>query len=276
MIPYELIVPSASRPHLLEPVLQSLFQHVDQRPERVWIHNDAAFPGREQAIHEVVARSVPAEIPWHVHYESPPIYHGPTLAWLLRQATTEYVLYSQDDHIVCRPVPITRCLAVMAAHQLHHVRFNKRATMAVKGSGTQQWAKQEQQFQMSAHLETLTVADHWYFQTSLWRRERIKKVTDWWMENFSGSFREHAEIKINHAMNGRDPHFTPAALLDMPGPRENPMDPDVRARIQRTYIWGPIGEDRYVLHIGDAPKDWALPHARSQNPEGIRAQFPER
>jgi len=40
------------------------------------------------------------------------------------------------------------------------------------------------------------------------------------------------------------------------------LDPNVRATIQRTFIWGPIGEDRFIRHIGTDPKDQAGDHAR--------------
>ena len=32
-----------------------------------------------------------------------------------------------------RPVPVARCLEIMHEHKLHHVRFNKRKTMRIKG-----------------------------------------------------------------------------------------------------------------------------------------------
>ena len=47
----------------------------------------------------------------------------------------------------------------------------------------------------------------------------------------------------------------------MPYPQDA-LDPNVRATIQRTFIWGPIGEDRYIRHIGTDPKDWSDTHPR--------------
>ena len=54
MIPYELIIPSASRPHLLGRVLESLVQHLDQPPARLLVHDDAVFPGKAAEVEAAV------------------------------------------------------------------------------------------------------------------------------------------------------------------------------------------------------------------------------
>lgn len=277
VIPYDLIVPSASRPHLLERVLHSLLEHVDQKPRMLIVHDDAAFPGRQHLVYEVVMQAARTHaVPVIVEAHDPPLNHGPSVHWLLQHVETPYVLYSQDDHIVVRDLPITRCLDVMQQHDLHHVRFNKRATMDYKG----EFKKIEVSYRRTRPLWgthtawedlTLCVSDHWYFQTSLWRVARIKPVVDWWMQHHGASFHEHCEVKVNRTFNGQIAEFgEPWPLPNALGHRtidpttgvrraiDNPMDPLVRQTYQRTFIWGKIGEERYIEHIGGDPADWAL------------------
>lgn len=280
MIAYELIVPSASRPHLLERALDSLLTQVDQLPNRILVHDDAAFPGRQGPVTEVLAEAGRVHgVPVVWQLQDPASGHGAALGWLLSHATTEYVLYTQDDLLAVRPLPIGRALAVMARHGLHQIRFNKRATMGWKGG----WPKKEYAFasrehdpgctgaivgtpELGAHslgtcgcgaAEICTVADHWYFQTGLWRRERSQKAVEWWIAHTGEWFREHTEVKVNRLMNGEVGEFNAAPAFDLPAPGRA-MDPDERARVQRTFIWGEIGLDRFIDNLGGDPADWAL------------------
>jgi hypothetical protein len=300
VIPYELIVPSASRPHLLEPALDSLLERVDQLPTGILVHDDAAFPGRQGEVGEILRRVQRAHrINVAAIFRDPPVSHGAALGWLLSHTRTPIVLYTQDDLRVVRRLPIARALEVMTTHGLHQVRFNKRATMGWKG----EWPKREYWFPgepishkpicawalpgevsvevphplgFGAHMAggcgcfggaVLTTADHWYFQTGLWRVAPVKTVVDWWLSTTGESFKEHAEAKINQTMNGQVEDFNRDRLrglvtLDLPPASAAAMDPAVRARVQRTFIWGPIGEDRYVENLGAAPEDWALRRPR--------------
>lgn len=258
MIPYSLIIPSASRPHLLKQVLESLFVHVDQLPVRVAIHNDEVFRNKRAAIEDCL-QVIPEQIPIFYANHERPIGHGASLHWLLEAVQTPYVLYSQDDHVVERKLPIQACLQVMDTYHLHHVRFNKRATMdhKEKPDGTR-WYKKELEFDE----HTLTVSDHWYFQTALNRRKPLWDVVNWFMNHpFEWKwFHERCEDKINRAFDGFHEDF-PQALNNFVDPKEAHL-PDVRARLIRTFIWGKIGEERYIRHIGADPKDHALVHPR--------------
>lgn len=260
MIDFELIIPSASRPHLLAQTLPSILDNVDQWPKRIIVHNDEVFPDRLNDIQEVLS-SCNRGIPVVFKNDNDTLGHGPSLTWMLEQAQTEYVLYSQDDLKVIRPLPIKDCLEVMHQHALHHVRFNKRATMHGKGIGEARWHKKEFKFEVSEEtasghslslLHTLTISDHWYFQTALNRVAPLLGVCKWFMGN-SNAFREHCEMKINKAFNGQMDYDGPGVFRG-----ENPMDVDQRAVQQRTFIWGPIGNDKYIDNLGDNPDDWAL------------------
>lgn len=264
MIPYSLIIPSAARPHLLESVLGTLLARVDQWPQRVLIHNDERFPGRRGRIEQVIARMVPMELqPVWLEHDNPPIKHGPALHHLLSAVQTEYVLYSQDDHQVVRPLPIRPALALLDRYHLNQIRFNKRDTMDKKGREGEEFYKVESTFVLpTIEPQILCAADHWYFQTGVWRVAAIKPIVDWWAGEGGqyGEFGEHMEVKINQVMNGqwwgKHPPFPPEVPILRNEGSWN--DPAVRARVHKTFIWGPVGERAFVEHIGHRPEDWAL------------------
>jgi hypothetical protein len=261
VIPYEVIIPSASRPHLLARVLQSFFVHVDQPPVRVLLHDDACFPGKAAAVGDALHDHVPLAIDVAWAHDDPPIKHGFALHWLLSRVTTPYVLYMQDDHEVVRDLPVRWALNVLDTHRLNQIRFNKRDTLDKKGRDGEEFFKVEQAFGDA----TLCAADHWYFQCGVWRVSAIKPIVDWWATEGAahGAFGEHCEVKINQVMNGQWNHITPKLGPDVPwiDLPELWNKPEIRARVHKTFIWGRIGEPRFVEHIGHLPEDWALERA---------------
>lgn len=267
MIPYTLIVTSASRPHCLKPTLRSLVRFLDQPPAAVLIHDDAVVAGRWQettrAVEEAFAVLAPA-IPVTAHLADPPRRLGPAVAWLLDQVHTEYVLYSQDDHVAVRPMPVAATLDVMQVCRLHHVRFNKRATLAVKDTWAGPWEKVERRFCIypdaiedglaaSTHDVIMTVSDHWYFQLSIWRVAEMQRAISFWRETPDRWARFAA----------RDPEEAVNHYFDHVAYGGDPLDPRTRTACQRTFIWGPIGTDRFIRHIGGSPADWRGDHVRS-------------
>lgn len=252
-IEYDLVVPSASRPHLLGPTLESLLANLDQLPRKVYVHDDAAFPDRQSKVIEVVQEACAAVgVAHELKLTNPPVYHGAALHWLLGKAQGEFVLYQQDDFLTLRPVPVRRCLALMRKHALHHVRFNKRETMEMKGSF--------RKLPIAFDGQILSVSDHWYFQLNLGRRARLKTVVDWWMAYDAQAFREHMEPKMNHIFNRRIPQFNrdfKGTDFGLPPTEVQCMDPEIRREFQRTFIWGPPGTPAYIKHIGHLPEDWA-------------------
>lgn len=277
---YDLIMPSASRPHLLEPTLRSLLANVDLKPRRVLIHDDAAFPDRQGQVQQVAAAVCDAAgVELVLKLTDPPVFHGAALHWLLAQAEGEFVLYSQDDFLTLRPVPVTACWQVMHDHGLHHVRFNKRETMEWK----QTFFKLPVHFPtvrlpgidgsphpLGDYVTTLSVSDHWYFQLHLGRRERLKTVIDWWQARDAQAFREHMEAKVNHAFNRRVPQFNREFkdTFGLPPTEVQCMDPVIRRDHQKTFIWGPPGEPAFIKHIGHLAEDWA--EIRPRGGVGIR------
>lgn len=269
MFPYELIVTSASRPHLLGPTLESLLTKVSHLPERILIHDDAAFePGTLEAEHRwleikaiVLALSRHLDCQIVLHHADPPRKLGLALTWLIRNVRTTYILYSQDDFVTVRKLPLEETLQIMDLHGLHQVRFNKRATMGQKDTWQGVWKKEERTFLHGGGSKVLTIADHWYFQTGLWRVIPIRQTLDWLTATplrtqifASGS----PEVAINKVMDG---FLGPIPGLNIPYP-EDALEAGVRAQIQKTFIYGPIGEDRYIRHIGSRPVDWSGEHGR--------------
>src|SRR3972149_3994168 len=104
MIPYELIITSASRPHLLGPTLTSLLAHVDQAPALVWIHDDVPpdYSGGSgpSAVRDVVNAAVGANsVRCGIAQTAPPVGLGGALYWLLDRGKGGYVLYSPEDFV---------------------------------------------------------------------------------------------------------------------------------------------------------------------------------
>lgn len=246
---YELIIPSASRPHLLRPTLESLAKHVDEQPVRIWAHDDAVFPGRQGEVADVLsAVGTRWGVPVNWKFDDPPIRHGPALAWLLDQVESEYVLYSQDDFVAVRPLPIRAALALMTGHQrVNQVRFNKRATREYKDTWRGRWYKQE----VILDGQALTVSDHWYFQTGLWRVSTICSIVR--ALRSTPEFRRSCEEAVNV-------HFD----QELVHRKLDPLDPATRARELGTYIWGKIGDDKFIHHIGGDSADWAGDHPREE------------
>ena len=262
MIPYALIMTSASRPHLLKPTLESLFAHLDQMPLRVLVHDDVLDREKNRGIQEALlglTKGVYHGYQLALHHADPPRRLGLAINWLLANigSETEYVLYSQDDFVTVRDIPLRRALQVMHDHNLHHIRFNKRATMAFKETWAGRWVKEERTFLMGAPTlkipEVLTISDHWYFQLGLWRVSEMRKALSFWTANPERTRRlalDEPEGMINHYFD----HIAYGGDY---------TDQANRAQCQKTFIWGPIGEDRYIRHIGGDREDWAGTHPRS-------------
>ena len=88
--PYEIIIPSASRPPLCQACLISFLARVDAPPRRILVHDDAAFPGKGEQVRDIVAAVAGSKgIPYVFERHDPPLSHGPSLAWLLGRVETD-------------------------------------------------------------------------------------------------------------------------------------------------------------------------------------------
>lgn len=249
-----MIITSASRPHLLGPTLQTLWECLEQKPIRILIHNDEVFADRTHAMLDLIER-FGQRVTIRYTNSSPPRRLGPALHWLLGEVSTDFVLYTQDDHVALRPLPVERALGIMHRYGLNQIRFNKRDTMDRKGD----FVKVESSYEDGgATPVTLCTADHWYFQTGLWRASTIRDVVSWWVNAGPGVFAEHSEAKINDALNGGMEQYGYPGLAS----RALWNDPTHRAGTVKTFIWGPVGEPAYIKHIGTSEHDWALVRRR--------------
>lgn len=240
---YDLIITSVhDRGDLLARTLQSMLPQLDIPPARILIHEDVRpshpfVAGRTEALLAPVKRDHPVQI--DLMRCNPGGGLGRALLKLLEAAATEFVLYSQEDFDTLRPLPIGDALDVMARHELHHVRFNKRKTMRVKGEDrppAERWTKQE----VTLDGRTLCVSDNWYFQTSLWRRSIALDGFRYIVDRAGQRSISHAEIQFQrwfHAGIGQGAGTTDGAQ-------------EARRAHCRTFIWGGIGEPAFIRHTG--------------------------
>lgn len=241
---YEIIVTSVhDRRDLLARTLRSLLLKLDAPPVRVLVHEDIRadrpfVAGETEAL--VLAIEREHGVPVQLLRTNPAGGLARALRKLLDEARTEFILYTQEDFDTVRSIPASACVDLMAKHELHHVRFNKRKTMRIKGEHRdprEWWTKQTHYFDE----HPLTLSDNWYFQTSVWRRsialDGFRAVVE---RVRPGEHVQHAEIQFQrwfHRAVGQN-----AGTVD--GHQE------ARRLYCRTWIWGKIGEPAFIAHTG--------------------------
>lgn len=242
---YEIIVTSVhDRADLLDRTLRSMLPRLDMMPTRLIVHEDARADrpvdaGRTEALCSMIKADF--GVPVDLLLTRPGTGMGMALKRLLAAAHTEFVLYTQEDFDFLRPIPVAECLAIMARHELHHVRFNKRKTMKTKGADRpphEQFHKVEVQYEGLNGPQTFCISDHWYFQASLWRRSIAKEGFDTLAATApAGGTIPFPEMAFNRWYNtrGGDVHM---------------KDPKMRQERLRTFIWGGIGEPAFIKHTG--------------------------
>jgi len=253
VIPYDVIVTSVhDRRDLLERTLRSLIAQVDQRPARILINEDArsGHPVEEGASERLAAQlQADFGVPIELITRRPGMGLALAILRLLEAASTEFVFYTQEDFDFVREVPVARCLKIMQQHSLTHVRFNKRDTLPVKGAHRPReawWTKEE----VVLDGQTFCVSDHVYFQANLTRRsvllEGFKELFSWHPD---GAVR--CEARFNEWFNRK--YGDGAGSVD--GCQAKRRD------LLRTFIWGGVGEPRFVLHTGAERRSqgWADP-----------------
>lgn len=243
---YEVIVSSVhDRGDLLERTLRSMLLMLDQRPERVIVHEDvrASQPfvaGRTERI--LVDLEEEFSQPMELLRTSPGGGLARGLVRLLEEARTEFVFYTQEDFDFVRDVPVARCLEIMGANALNQVRFNKRKTMRIKGEDRrpeEQWRKVE----IDIGGQTFCISDRWYHQASLWRRELALSGYRHLVGRVpTGAIVERCEDRFDHWVNTT----IGGGAGSVDGYQEQ------RRHRCRTFIWGTVGEPAFVLHTGGA------------------------
>jgi hypothetical protein len=254
LIPYEVLITSVhDRGDLLERTLRSMLPRLDQKPTRILINEDAradreVVEGRTEAILDGIRRDFGVEVV--LLAQRPGTGLARALLRLYEHAATEFVFYTQEDFDFVRDVPVSRALEIMQRHALNHVRFNKRNTLPVKGAHhadkRKWWTKEEVAFDGQA----LCVSDHIYFQACLNRRalllEGLKEI---FYGNPSGNVR--IEAAVNKWFNTK--YGEGCGSVD--------GDQAVRRDVLKTFVWGPVGEERFILHTGAERRSqgWADP-----------------
>lgn len=242
MIPYEVIVSSVhDRGDLLERTLRSMLAQVDQLPARVLVHEDAR-PDREVVAGrtEAIAARISAEFGVAVELilTRPGTGLPRAMLRLLEAAATEFVFYTQEDFDFVRPVPVARCLEIMQRNALNSVIFNKRNTLPIKGAHlpdrARWWTKEVVRFDE----QDFCIAEHWRFQANMGRRalflEGVKELVS----------ANPSIARIEHPFNGWLNTRYGEGCGSVDGSQAR------RRNLLRTFIWGGVGEPRFVLHTG--------------------------
>lgn len=251
---YDLLITAVSeRADLFVESVPLLLASLDTPPARILVHEDV----REGSTPGEIARWLAASGWPHEHRVNAPARGmGPAMLWLFEHAATPIVLYTQEDWRAVRPIPVGAALALMEAHDLQHIRFNKRKTMRAKHADTAHpWEKRE----VTIGSQTLCVSDHFYTQTSLWRVDRQLPC----LRHAAGVAQQANAFAaaLNHCLNERY------------GDGRRPWDDQaMRHGRLRTYIWGPIGEPKFIEHMGTYRTTGPINHVikqrmREGNPE---------
>ena len=242
MIPYEVVVSSVhDRADLLERTLRSMLSQVDQRPARILVHEDvrSSMPFVSGRTEEILSKiDTGYGVPILLVQTNPGTGLPRAMLRLLEAAATEFVFYTQEDFDFVRPVPVAACLDLMQRHALNSVIFNKRNTLPVKGQHipdrARWWTKEEVRFDGQA----LCVAEHWRYQANMGRRAL-------WLEGVKELVTANPAIgRIEHPFNGWLNQRYGEGCGSVDGSQARRRD------LLRTFIWGPVGEPRFVLHTG--------------------------
>jgi len=252
---YELLVTAVSeRADLFVQSLDSLISNLDQQPSRVIVHEDVrpgSAPGAiEGWLKDAKATSRIAD--YKLEVMSPARGLGPAMLRALQMAKTPIVLYTQEDWLAVRPIPVSQALVLMETHSLHHIRFNKRKTMKAKHADTvKPWHKVEVQYA----AQTLCISDHWYTQTSLWRVSQALPG----VEAVAHAYPQANAFvaRFNDWMNEKH------------GDGKQPWnDQAMRGERLKTFIWGPVGEPAFIQHLGSARTTGPIVHVNEL--KGVR------
>lgn len=253
MIPYEVIVSSVhDRADLLEQTLRSMLSRVDQAPSRIIIHEDARADRQvSEGRTEAIAERLTAEfgVPAKLILTRPGTGLPRAMLRLLEESSTEFVFYTQEDFDFVRVVPVARCLEVMQRHALNSIIFNKRNTLPIKGAHlpdrARWWTKEVVEF----GGQKMCIAEHWRFQANMGRRalflEGVKELLT----------ANPSLTRIEHPYNGwlNTKYGDGCGSVDGSQAR--------RRDLLRTFIWGDIGEPRFIVHTGAERRSqgWADP-----------------
>lgn len=275
---YDVVCTAVSdRADLFVRSMESLLRNVDPQPAAIIVHEDdrgVTVPeGAPAGTIERWLSSAKAEgrIQGYAHrLQNPAVGMGKAVVWTMEAAAQRaaeghigpYVLFTQEDWEILRPLPLRRCAAIMDAYGLHHVRFNKRKTMRAKhedtdhpwykvpiefdvpleGCGSQPgWAGPPGDDPWTRPTQVLCISDHWYTQTSLWR---LDKALPNLRAAAAGKSQSNAFAgEFNHRMNLEFGAHAPNLGWGV-------QDPMYRHEYLKTYIYGPMGEPRFVQHLG--------------------------
>jgi hypothetical protein len=250
VVTYEVIVSSVhDRADLLERTLRTMLAQLDTMPAEVIVHEDVrpGLPFDEDRTRRALVPCEVAGVPFRLLRTQPAGGLARGMIRLLESASSEFVLYTQEDFDFVRPVPIARAVEIMRRHGLNQVRFNKRKTMRCKGEDRpphEQWHKVE----VEIDGQTFCVSDRWYHQASLWRRELA-------LDGYRAIVGQRQGIvtRCEDKFDGWINRTIGGGCGSVDGHQE------ARKTLCRTFIWGGVHEPAFVRHTGSERRSqgWA-------------------
>jgi hypothetical protein len=245
-----LVTAVSERADLFVETMTSMLNCLEETTPRLIVHEDTRPHSRAGAIR---AWLVDRGLPFEHRVSSPARGLGPAMRWCFQQARQPIVFYTQEDWHFVRPIPTQRCMHLMQLHNLNHVRFNKRKTMSAKHADTAHpWRKVEVAFADDDGVnQTMCISDHWYTQASLWR---VAPALPGLAACADRAPQANAFVAaFNDWMNQSAIGATY---------RSSCMDQQTRHRKLKTYIWGPVGEPRFIEHLGTDRTTGTIVHRR--------------
>ena len=233
----DVLVMASSRPDLLKITMDSFRKYIQYPNIRYMIHEDFVYPEiSEKSV--AYAESAGFDI---IEKSLPKIGVGYAMDKMFKLVESDYVFHMQDDWELQRPVDLYRIIWTMNQHpEINCITFNKYRNM----KGYEGFENRE--FTFVGGIKGC-IYNGWQFLPGVWR---MSKVREKWSPrkvrpegNFQNSFGTHNERQVH----------------------------DFLRKNVGSYMYGGMGEYRYVRHIGGT---WRMAEWRTKNnnykPTGCR------
>jgi len=235
----DVLVMASSRPDLLKITCEKFKEHITCRDGFRWmIHEDFVYPEESKKTVEYAQKHFDV-----VESSLPKIGVGYAMDKMFKAVESDYLFYLQDDWEFEQPVDLDRIIWTMDRNpEINCITFNKYRNMKPGHSGDEFI---DQEFVYDGMR--LCIYPGWQFLPGIWR---MSKVREKWSPrkirpegNFQNSFGDH----------------------------ETRCDIDYCVKNVGAYMYGGLGEYRYVRHLGCTWRmaDWQI-KTNNFKPTGVR------
>lgn len=223
----DVIVTASSRPECLERTMTAFLKRMEYSGKfKFYIHEDFVFRRHSERSLKFIEKSGLFEC---VHLHLRPIGLGKAIVQLFEHVKTDFMFYLQDDWEFERQVPLDDIVKVMENYpDINQIVFNKYKTYGVINS----WHFDERRVHplRSSRTYTICVNNNWQLLPSVWRTEWMKK---------------------RYKLYGKREKKPEGNFTNSLGTKQQRQSKRFCERHIGSYIWGPIKDPRYVLHLGD-------------------------